>query len=222
MPRISLSKIFALLVLAGAFAWWHTHGAVRHAPGVLVPGAPEQQIVPPRELAMREGYHLTALARYTLVGRVLSTKRYRYDRGSDLVPVDVALGWRSMSDQTVLDALTISQSNRFYFFKWPHQPPRPLQELAESSANVHVIPQNRAVCSLIGRLRAGEIVRMCGYLVEARGEKGAVWRSSLSRSDSGNGACELFYVEEAVLREPGDLSALPDKLATAHHATLSR
>jgi hypothetical protein len=34
-------------------------------------------------------------------------------------------------------------------------------------------------------------------LVEVRNNKGWFWRSSLTRSDSGNGACEVVFVEAA-------------------------
>jgi hypothetical protein len=34
-----------------------------------------------------------------------------------------------------------------------------------------------------------------GYLVEARGADGWRWRSSLTREDTGAGACELIWVE---------------------------
>jgi hypothetical protein len=36
-------------------------------------------------------------------------------------------------------------------------------------------------------------------LVEATGPHIGTWRSSLSRTDSGNGACELLYLEEMQL-----------------------
>jgi hypothetical protein len=45
--------------------------------------------------------------------------------------------------------------------------------------------------------KRGEIVHMEGYLVRVDGPDGFQWASSLSRSDTGNGACELFWVERA-------------------------
>ena len=35
---------------------------------------------------------------------------------------------------------------------------------------------------------------MTGYLVDARDKKGWRWNSSRTRDDTGDGACELFYV----------------------------
>ena len=38
---------------------------------------------------------------------------------------------------------------------------------------------------------------MTGYLVNATGPGGEAWNSSLRRDDTGNGACEVFYVTDA-------------------------
>jgi hypothetical protein len=47
----------------------------------------------------------------------------------------------------------------------------------------------------VKRLRRGEFVAMRGYLVNVTGPNGFSWNTSLRRDDTGNGACELFYVE---------------------------
>jgi hypothetical protein len=39
------------------------------------------------------------------------------------------------------------------------------------------------------------MVSLSGYLVEINGANNWRWRSSLSRTDTGQGACEVFYVE---------------------------
>jgi hypothetical protein len=134
------------------------------------------------------------VAAYEIEARVLRTKRY-LAQGEDLVPIDVALGWGVMSDQATLDRLKISQSNRFFFYEWQNEPPCPPAELISTGANVHVIAADKAVAKAVRQLRAGQIVKMRGYLVNATKPNGFHWRSSLLRTDTGNGACELFYVE---------------------------
>ena len=47
----------------------------------------------------------------------------------------------------------------------------------------------------MSRLRAGQVMSWLGYLVEAKRDDGFTWTSSLSREDSGAGACELMGVE---------------------------
>ena len=69
------------------------------------------------------------------------------------------------------------------------------------SANTHVIAADSSVKSVINRIRRGDHVHLKGYLVNiigmGSGGKSFSWNSSISRTDSGNGACEVFYVTEA-------------------------
>jgi hypothetical protein len=178
----------------GALAWWQGR-PIRSAPGGLVEIDPLQQNCPPRALGAYKEYQLTAVATYALLARVLHTRRY-WSSGDDLVPYDVALGWGVMSDQAVLDRLRISQGNRFFFFEWQNESPRPLAEITMHAANVHVIAANHAVAKTVRALRVGQIVAMRGSLVNVTGPNEFHWNTSLRRDDTGNGACEIFYVED--------------------------
>ena len=44
-------------------------------------------------------------------------------------------------------------------------------------------------------MRVGDVVTLEGDLIEADKPGGWKWRSSMTRDDTGNGACELVYVE---------------------------
>lgn len=155
-------------------------------------------------LAEIDGFSLQAVARYELTARVLRTKHYPAGPGSSLVPFDVAIAWGPMSDQSVLDQLKISQCNRFFFYQWKDRPPIPPEEIVSHSANMHVISANGKVASFVRWLRPGELVKMRGYLVNVTGPRGFHWNTSMTRTDSGKGACELYYVESA---EPMTLEA---------------
>ena len=61
---------------------------------------------------------------------------------------------------------------------------------------MHLIAADKSVAKQISRARSGQAVTMKGYLVEASRADGFTWRSSLSRTDSGDGACELMWVTE--------------------------
>lgn len=143
-----------------------------------------------------QGFHLRPLAHFSIEARVLHRKVYRYDKQSVLVPVDLALGWGPMSDQSVLDRLTITQSMRFYWYHWAQQPPIAPEEIVSHSTNVHIIPSSSAIAARCKSLRTGSLVHLGGDLVEATGPGINFWRSSLSRTDTGNGACELMWVKE--------------------------
>ncbi len=186
-----------LVSMMAVYKGW-SREAIVHPPGVLVPESPQQEILPPGKLWQKDEFFFTALAEYRIRGRVLSTESYWFGRESELSPVDFALGWGPMSDQNVLDQIKISQGRRWYFWK-AKTLPLPRDVLVASSANVHIIPANREIATQLDLVQSGSIVQMQGYLVAVRTGEGWNWRSSLSRTDSGNGACEILWVEQIVV-----------------------
>lgn len=159
---------------------------------------PLQGPVPPDVREFRLGdYRVRPLAGFSLQARVLGREDYRFDRGAAIAPTDLALGWGRMSDPAFYSRLELWQSNRWYRYRWGSDgPPLPEQEIARSSANMHLVPANSVVASTLSRVEADQRVSLRGWLVEVRGDDGSVWRSSLSRNDTGDGACELIYVCE--------------------------
>jgi hypothetical protein len=113
--------------------------------------------------------------------------------------VDLALGWGPMSDESALERIDISQSGRFYFWH-VKEFPIPRRDIEIHSANMHMIPATAEVERRLLRVRPGQVVALTGYLVEVRGSDGFRWRSSLTREDTGNGACELVWVEKLDVR----------------------
>jgi hypothetical protein len=187
------------VIAAIALAWFgyrELHRPTIYPPGILIPSEPEQIDVSSADEPFDSGkFHLTPLAHFSLDARVLHQKIYRYDRNAALVPVDLAIGWGPMSDQAVLDKLEISQSARFFWYQY-RQAPIPADQIICHSTNLHLIPSTAAIASQCKSLRAGELIHLSGLLVEATGPEIGTWRSSLSRTDTGNGACELVWVEE--------------------------
>jgi len=188
-----------LLLVAGAVLlaalWLRAPRHVAHAPGVLAPEIPRQEPVDGSVEALRKGdIVIRPLARFSLSARVLSRADYSWDRESSLAPIDLALGWGRMSDSAVLDKMDISQSSRFYHW-YVSAFPIPEREIIDSSANMHLAPADAAVERDLRRTRAGDVVSFDGYLIEAKWPDGYRWVSSLTRSDSGPGACELVWVE---------------------------
>jgi hypothetical protein len=139
-------------------------------------------------------HRITPLARFELRARVLGTERYRFDRASRLSPVDFALGWGPMSDSRVLEAVSIRQGDRWYFWRSSHLP-IPAAEVIRHSGNMHMIPANGAVARRLLAVRTGQIVALRGQLIRADGKDGWHWVSSLSRTDTGEGSCEVIWVE---------------------------
>ena len=192
MRRLAL--ILLLLALAGALNAFVRRPIVQE-PGVLVPDAPLQSDPVSRATTRLGDFELTPLADFSLDARVLSRADYRLGTESELSPTDLALGWGRMSDSAVIARLEISQSARFYSYRWSDEPPIPAREIMVSSANMHLIPADPGVAAAIARVRVGELIALRGHLVEVHREDGWRWRSSLRRDDSGAGACELVLVD---------------------------
>lgn len=163
--------------------------------GILVEEEPRQTPIQVQPLMQKTGYRLTALAEFDIRARVLSKSIYRFDAGAPLMPVDLALGWGLMSDSAVLAKLTISQADRFYFWN-SHDLPAAPEDISRHSANMHLIPADAALEKRLKAVREGELVHIIGYLVHASDAQGRQWQSSLSRDDTGPGACEIIWVRE--------------------------
>ncbi|MGY3263950.1 hypothetical protein [Lysobacter sp. HA35] len=203
------SLVIALAVVA--VGWWFSpigpsHHRARAAEAVGAVSCPMPPSVAafgePLQSEVRSGvgpFRLRAatlqpLAGFSVDARVLSREDYSMGRESDLSPTDLALGWGRMRDDSVLKGLDISQSGRWYMYRWRGDPPIPADEIVRSSANMHMIPANLDAASALADVHAGDRVRIDGWLVEADAPDGWTWRSSMSRDDSGDGACEVIYV----------------------------
>ncbi len=162
--------------------------------GVLAKAEPLQSAIDLSAALEKSGYAIKPLARYEITARVLSKESYRWDPGANLAPIDLAVGWGPMSDSAVIDKLKISQGNRWY--QWRADVfPIPVEEINRHAANMHLIAADNGIAKQIRKVRPGKIISMRGYLVEVTGKDGFTWRSSLSREDTGGGACELMWVE---------------------------
>ena len=188
-------KTFAFVALIGFGLYQHLQTRpVEVGQGVVAPDVPAQQDQQAPGFPFK-GYNLQPLQKFQVEARVLGAERYSVGREADLSPLDLALGWGQMSDSAVLDKIQISQSNRFYFWR-VDEFPIPRRDIERSSANMHMIPANGALASRLRSVRVGQVVRIDGWLVEAQGDDGWRWRSSLTRDDSGAGGCEVVFVQD--------------------------
>ena len=161
-----------LLILAVAFALW-TYWLKPEQ------GSRSLELYSPIENVQQvEGYTITSLEPYAGEFRVLARENYRMGREAEL------------------KQLSITQSNRWYYWRYENNPPIPLNDIASSSANTHLIPANKVVAQKLADIDVDDMVYLKGQLVEVKSTDGWTWRSSLSRTDTGNGACELMLVEE--------------------------
>jgi len=183
--------------LLGGINWWVYERSVSRPPGVLVADEPRQQDLDPAPQFDDRGYRFIRRARYDITARVLRKDIYRVDGGAALAPVDLAVGWGPLSDSRIVDQLDFSQMGRFFYWKPKDFASFPLSPdaLIAHGAQMHLIPASKDLDSRARKLRPGQIVTIGGYLVDVRGPGGFAWNTSLTRGDTGDGACEIVWVE---------------------------
>jgi len=180
-----------------AFAIYKLYSSrgIEHGPGVLAAEDPVQRDLDSSVTIQRGDFVLRPRAEFSATVRILHREDYSFGPLANLVPTDFAVGWGPMSDSAVLKDIEISQGNRFYYWRtenWPIS----RETIEEHSANWHLIPENPAVSDVLGGLRSGSLVELHGRLVDIEAREGGM-RTSMSRSDTGAGACEILLAESA-------------------------
>ncbi len=167
---------------------------ISYGPGVIAPDDPIQDDTD-NDSFFYNDITIEPLASFSIEAKVLARKNYSSDAESIVSPVDLALGWGRMSDESVLQSIDISQRNRFFYWRVDDFP-IPRKEIERHSANMHLIPANNAIADKIDQVKSGELIRFSGFLVNLERSNGWHWKSSLTRNDTGGGACELIWVEK--------------------------
>ncbi len=177
-------------------------GRVEYPPGTAVSTTPLQHSYRlPAASRQLDEYTIYPVAEFRIKALVLSTKQYFWRSDSKLSEIDLALGWGPMSNDAVLSELQIRQSGRWYYYRWQGRPPIPPDDIRSHSTNLHTVPANEEVRRQLREIRAGQVVYLEGELINISRADGWHWKSSTSRTDTGNGACELMWVEHVVINE---------------------
>ncbi|HAZ91627.1 MAG TPA: hypothetical protein DCX21_06600 [Eubacterium sp.] len=155
----------------------------------------------------KAGYDINILFlyEYDIDALVVSTKRYKGSSLADkIAPVDLALAWGSAAAYNTECNIKWSQSGRWYY--WECRDSSAFTKaggedgINKHSSNHHLIPATSDVEKKIKAVKIGDRVHIKGYLVNvnASDKSGHVfdWYTSISRDDTGDGACEVVYVKE--------------------------
>ena len=194
----SWKLVAAIMLCIAGIAGMYSSRPIQREPGVLVPDEPLQQETHEQPFAFK-GYEIAPQTTYDIEARVLSVEDYIMDAGAKLAPVDFAVGWGPMSDTTVLNHFKVDQGARFFTI-YPDEQAIDLTTALQHAANMHLIPANGAVKHQLKKIKTGNIVDLHGFLVNVSRSDGFTWHSSLTRNDTGDGACELMFVESVEYR----------------------
>jgi hypothetical protein len=198
--------VVAVLVLAG-FSWFLFGWITGPKPVSLSTGKdvdiscdPLQRDIAEDTLIVRDygssRAHFKLLASYDVSGLLVGKRRYTKGISARLSPWDYALAWGELPKH--MKHLRFKQIVRFCLYQYGPSLPIPPSYIESHMSNNHLIPATPNLRKALARSRKNTPVRLEGYLVslwvERNGSRTYGWRSSTTREDKGNGACELIYV----------------------------
>jgi len=199
-PKTKIILVIILLLVI-----WQRRITVTYPEVIPLPPPPEQTAVDSEVKPWeKSGFHFRPLAHFAIKALVLGAERYRFDGAAKIAPVDLALGWGVMAQKETLEDIWVSQTGRWFFLRWKKEMPLDETTIMRHASNMHVIPADKTVQRELLKLRGGDVIQMIGYLVEVNRPDGFVWRSSTSREDRGNGACEIVWANSLRRLSPHD------------------
>lgn len=206
-------KKFLLLIFLALIAWWRFSP---YSPRVFMPndmgkGVDCSQLPPiaysntePLQTAVPESVKpfllpkikITPLAGYSMQAKVLLNTTYLYDGLSDISSTDFLMAWGWVVKDKAFYNLKFVQAGRFggYSGTKDGRPiPYSSNNIMQYIANVHTIPANKNIAAQLKKIKNGDNVRFDGWLVRVDMPSGYIV-SSLTRTDTGAGACEVMLV----------------------------
>lgn len=162
--------------------------------------SPKQSLIPNETIRVLDA-QLQTRASYEAKLRIFSTQTYD-DPISNHCPMDLAVGWGNFLDLQHFEKIHVSQSDRHYTWSYWGKRWAPAF-IHEHSANLHIIPASNALREKLSQLKKAQLISVKGRLVDvSHPVLHEVWKTSLSRKDTGTGACEILWLEElSILQE---------------------
>lgn len=177
--------------------------AHRSAPRPDVSGEPVQapgERAPFEHVARGHRFRIRPRFRWDQSARVMSEEPYRFGAAGALVPEDFALAWGPLLAPPYAGRISYSQGSRFFFWR-TKDASLDRGTIVSHAANTHIIPADTILRRAIGCVRAGDDVRLEGWLVDVEGvsDPGFHWGTSTSRQDEGPNSCETVYLERLTI-----------------------
>ena len=145
--------------------------------------------------------YYTIKANYSISAKVVEKKYYfPYKISNKLSRYDLGLVFGKLLDESLLSEITFKNTGHrslqtTYFSSLPAKVGG---NVGLYFSNTHVIHANDNVLKCLRNIKEGDYVKLDGYLVYVTYKNGkgtGTWNSSLTRTDRGDGACEVMYVK---------------------------
>lgn len=173
----------------------------RMHPEIYVENEPSQISLDEKRIIEKDKFTFDLTHKFDIQALVLGAKNYRFDLQRQISKTDFVLGWGSLSNPEILKKLDITQDNRYYKIAYPFG--RPMEEalIIRQIANMHMVASTESIQEKIESVRAGDLVSISGYLMNAQRDDGLTLKSSISRQDRGTSSNEIVYVESISIKK---------------------
>ena len=154
-----------------------------------------------------------ALASYSLTAHVAAIDRGPIDEWDFVTPIDLAFIWGPLTKAEYVQHTKFHLAKRYVSVRY--SPPQGGVSYPwngnHSFANNHIIPATPEMLSNLKQLKPGDLVSLKGELVNLRiygpnKERIHTMKTSLTRKDRGNGACENIWLKELYIHTPSGSS----------------
>lgn len=203
--RRLLSWLFFASLILLIYSWWHRD---EFADDLHIdPALADEPLQEPAERepftteANEVEYVVRPLYRYELHGLVVSFKRFTpgiglHERWNDYINVaDVCVIWGDNARE--LDLNEFSFSNGEFTCRIVTRNEQQWRRFNRNElSNNHLITDDERIRDLIDELEVGDQIRISGWLSEYGEPGGPFRRTSDTRTDTGDGACETVYLAD--------------------------
>ena len=144
----------------------------------------------------------TKRAKYVLTGLVVEKYYYfPYKIQNKICRYDLGVVWGPLLGVDLEGMMTFkNDGQRFLHYKYNTNLTSKLgskEAVINSLSNNHMIHANDQILKSLRNVKEGDYIRFEGYLVDAyykSAKRSGSWTTSLTRTDHGDGACEVFYL----------------------------
>jgi hypothetical protein len=205
----------AVVVLAGAAVFGWKYATKRPAPIV---SAAKPQVIDIAEEPVQidvakgtvlykrsDGMTFPAFASYKINAKVIGVRAWAaHDKASTGFPIDLALTWGDVAKSDYHKYVDFHFTSDYLANQWLMfqfrggvEPPWTQDYFLSHVSNNHVCPASQNLYNAVMSLKEGDEVVIEGYLSGSTGVDGKLkMNSSLTRGDTGAGACEAFFVQK--------------------------
>ena len=143
------------------------------------------------------------VASYELTAYVAAVDRGPVDDWDFVAPVDIALIWGILTQPEYVRHTKFHLAKRYV--SWRYSPPKGgsayPQGAMHSFANNHIISPSPEQKKILDEIEPGDLISLKGQLVNLRiydlnGQLVHTMKTSMTRKDKGNGACENILLDE--------------------------